>query len=362
VIFLAGSSVLLATDREEEDRAVFTKSNDVKDLENGGITIGMVIINLKSSNMSAHIKSDLDTLVDNILHFSTGEPLRFLVITDEKSIAEVSKNLVNSVTKFYSMEVIMKRPIKKPRQRISSEVDFVFVRIDDIIAGNEASVGVMRSFMDKDTNSKYHHDLFYIGPFYATAFSQLNKFIFLDLDLTFYTSIANLWNIFSKFSKAECLGLAPDLSPHYYGRLKDWRQSHAGDPGQIQPGDPGPLTQGFNTGVALYDLECLRSSKVYLEQIKPEKVSEILKKYKLDITLGDQDWFTLLGFEVPSLFYSLPCEYNMQRSVQYLNSEYSNVFYKYSYCNALHKARILHRNGCGPKVEHCIQKKKELPR
>merc|ERR1712025_1354140 len=119
----------------------------------------------------------------------------------------------------------MKRPIKKPRKKTTTDVGFIFVKSDDIIAKDRDSIQVMKSFMDKETNSKYHHDLFYLGPFYATAFSQLSKFIFLDLDLTFFTWVGNLWRIFSRFSEGQCIGLAPDLSPHYFGRLKGWREA-----------------------------------------------------------------------------------------------------------------------------------------
>ena len=39
-------------------------------------------------------------------------------------------------------------------------------------------------------------------------------------------------------------------------------------------------------------------------------------RYGLQMTLGDQDWFTVLGYELPHLFYHLPCRFNMQTSVQ----------------------------------------------
>ena len=42
----------------------------------------------------------------------------------------------------------------------------------------------------------------------------------------------------------------------------------------------------------------------------------IVVRYGLQMTLGDQDWFTVLGYELPHLFYHLPCRYNMQTSVQ----------------------------------------------
>ena len=53
----------------------------------------------------------------------------------------------------------------------------------------------------------------------------------------------------------------------------------------------------------------------------------IVVRYGLQMTLGDQDWFTVLGYELPHLFYHLPCRFNMQTSVQVgeqLGSAYIN--------------------------------------
>ena len=74
------------------------------------------------------------------------------------------------------------------------------------------------------------------------------------------------------------------------------------------------------------------------------------------MTLGDQDWLTVLSFEWPSLFYQLPCEYNVQTSLQYLASyhhhgqmELQQKFPLYHYCVLPHQSKIVHLNGCGPK-------------
>ena len=80
----------------------------------------------------------------------------------------------------------------------------------------------------------------------------------------------------------------------------------------------------------------------------------------MKITLGDQDFFTLLGWEDSSIFHILDCKDNMQLSLQYLasyikegNKEMQKKFIKYQYCAPYLEARILHFNGCGPKLKHC---------
>ena len=79
-----------------------------------------------------------------------------------------------------------------------------------------------------------------------------------------------LWREFLSFSPGQCIGLAPDLSPHYWHRLDTYRKRKP----DTELGRPGPSTQGFNSGVALYDLECLRSSREYSDQLRPEQVRD----------------------------------------------------------------------------------------
>ena len=80
----------------------------------------------------------------------------------------------------------------------------------------------------------------------------------------------------------------------------------------------------------------------------------------MKITLGDQDFFTILGWEDSSMFHMLDCKDNMQLNLQYLasyikegNEEMQKKFLNYQYCAPNLEARILHFNGCGPKLKHC---------
>ena len=60
------------------------------------------------------------------------------------------------------------------------------------------------------------------------------------------------------------------------------------------------MLQGLNTGVVLYDLKAMRASPAWAEQLKPEQVWRLMHKYGYHVSLGDQDWFTNVGFEVKS--------------------------------------------------------------
>ena len=85
----------------------------------------------------------------------------------------------------------------------------------------------------------------------------------------------------------------------------------------------------------------------------------------------------MLGWEDPDLFHILDCRWeafhkvwsvillqycrdNMQLSLQYLaayikqgREDLQQTFLKYHYCAPYLEARLLHFNGCGPKLEHC---------
>ena len=85
--------------------------------------------------------------------------------------------------------------------------------------------------------------------------------------------------------------------------------------------------------MVLFDLERMRQSAEYNGFLEAEEVARVMNKYGYHVSLGDQDWFTNIGFEVssfiligkfdrflfqsPDLFYRLPCQFNAQISVQY---------------------------------------------
>ena len=72
------------------------------------------------------------------------------------------------------------------------------------------------------------------------------------------------------------------------------------------------FTQGFNTGIALYDLDKMRMSDEYEKETNVARMAELAQKYGMMGSVGDQDWLTVLGWEKPHLFYLLPCQFNVQ--------------------------------------------------
>lgn len=61
------------------------------------------------------------------------------------------------------------------------------------------------------------------------------------------------------------------------------------------------VSKGFNTGVVLFHLERMRQSAEYNGYLEAEEVARVMNKYGYHVSLGDQDWFTNIGFEVSGL-------------------------------------------------------------
>jgi len=197
--------------------------------------------------------------------------------------------------------------------------------------------------------SKYNKDLFYISPLYAKAFTKLEKIIFIDMDLDFYGDVQLLWNQFSELHEPQVVGVGRDLSPHYSTYLADYNKEHPGS----KLGKPGRL-QGINTGVVLFWLEKMRWSLLFNDELNFEAMKNLSMGFKMTFLTGDQDWWAMLSWKKPELFYILPCRFNKQMSLQYLRKPWEEIFDSYHNCSSTKaQTMIFHRNGCGPTPELC---------
>merc|ERR1712130_183765 len=95
------------------------------------------------------------------------------------------------------------------------------------------------------------------------------------------------------------------------------------------------------------NLVCLRNSKLETDFLQPNKIHELFDKYRMGITLGDQVYLTMLGWEHPQMFHVLDCRDNLQRSLQYLagyirdgDVNMQRQFIKYNYCALQLEAKI----------------------
>ncbi|PVD33722.1 hypothetical protein C0Q70_04982 [Pomacea canaliculata] len=137
------------------------------------------------------------------------------------------------------------------------------------------------------------------------------KVIVLDTDVTFETDIAELWKIFRVLKGKQAIGLVENQSDWYLGKL--WKNHQ-----------PWPaLGRGFNTGVILLDLKMLRElSWMQMWRLIAEK--ELMSM--LATSLADQDIFNAVLKQHPYLVYRLPCQWNVQLSMNTRSEQcYSEV-------------------------------------
>ena len=71
------------------------------------------------------------------------------------------------------------------------------------------------------------------------------------------------------------------------------------------------------------------------------------------ITSFYQDWFTSLYYSHPGMFHVLPCRFNRQTSIQYLQPPMEQHFELFHACEPKSENVITHTNGCGPYPGAC---------
>ena len=72
-------------------------------------------------------------------------------------------------------------------------------------------------------------------------------------------------------------------------------------------------SQGVNAGLMLFQLDKMRESEEYNEELKPAAMSRLSRKFlpRPEWSLAAQDWFSLLSWWKPGLVAHLPCQYNV---------------------------------------------------
>ena len=86
----------------------------------------------------------------------------------------------------------------------------------------------------------------------------------------------------------------------------------------------------------------MRNSKLYNGLIQGQNASRLAQKYDFKGHLGDQDFYSLISFDYPHLFYTLPCQWNRQLCTWWKNNGYQHVFDMYFKCDAPYY--VLHGN------------------
>jgi len=308
------------------------------------LVLGGLIFN--QSGLPFKVQKTMEGLLE---HYS-GRHLHLVVVTDKSSRGEVADLIARILTRWVGRGAILRPGWRWRRQRALPHIQFSLVDIEQIIQVDRKLMEGAKRLNTNVPQSKYNKDLFYISPLYGKAFTKLEKMIFIDMDLDFYGDIELLWNQFSELHEPQVVGVGRDLSPHYSTYLANYNRGHPGS----KLGQPGPL-QGINTGVVLFWLERMRWSLLFNDELNFGAMKNLSTEFGMTFTLGDQDWWAMLSWKKPELFYNLPCRFNKQMSLQYLREPWEEIFDSYHNCSSTKaQTMIFHRNGCGPTPELCM--------
>ncbi|KAF7274207.1 xyloside xylosyltransferase isoform X2 [Rhynchophorus ferrugineus] len=292
------------------------------------------LIFTKVSNNSP-LSLKFKNLVYNILNVSS-VPLKFHIIVDEKS-KNIAKNQLSEVV-----------------YRLNKSLVFTFYNVQDCVSKLNDIVNVMTPFFSSRPGTYYSDAIFYLSlGLYRIAPLSQKRAVLLDCDLFFKKDIALLFNEFDSFKSTALYGLAPELTPVYRHILHMYKLKHSTSFGEyyhenkISENQHPKGFQGYNSGVVLIDFEKQRKSKEFLYVISKENVKNMTEKYKFRGHLGDQDFFTLVGYEYPHLIQTINCGFNKQLCTWWRDHGYSDIFDNYFRCN--HSIVVLHGN-CNTRI------------
>ncbi|XP_023295026.2 xyloside xylosyltransferase 1 [Lucilia cuprina] len=307
-------------------------------------------------NYQLHVKFEL--FIKSLLKFAnSGVLLHLHVLTDE--------------TSGHSVDQILEIEVRRYRRSIIYSLYNMRLCAEEVVD----IVNTMTPYFSSTPKSYYSDSLFFLSlGLHRIADENMERAILLDCDIVFRTDVRLLFNEFDKFSPDHLYGLAPELTPVYRHILYRYRANYPntdfGSPFYMSTSEMHNMVSeesqhtqhklrkserhslrhgypGLNSGVVLLHLKRIRKSQVYHQQLHDSEVRKLTSKYMFKGHLGDQDFFTLLGYEFPNLIYRLDCVWNRQLCTWWKDHGYSDVFDKYFTC----KGRIkMYHGNCNARV------------
>ena len=190
--------------------------------------------------------------------------------------------------------------------------------------------GMLKYFSDK-SNLYYNRTIFFVEAVLHKVLPEVvDKIMVFDIDIKFNSSVEELYVYFEHFSPSNLIGLAYEQQPTYMHYTAEYRRNNP----LTRIGSPPPNGfPGFNSGVILMDLQKLRYCDTYNRLLSSVNLHHLAEKYSFRGNLGDQDYFTLLSFEHPELFYVLPCTWNRQLCRWFETHGYHEHFSAFHHCS-----------------------------
>ena len=134
------------------------------------IDLGLIVINLKKShNLEPKFAWKVTKMLRSLMLHSSGTPLHFVIVTDQKSVSAVGIFFAHFVSQQLSERVIFRTSWRWRRSRTPPTINFSFVDMENIRNIDPRFIDTMKNCsMSKDSEDKdkYASDLFYISPLY----------------------------------------------------------------------------------------------------------------------------------------------------------------------------------------------------
>ncbi|MBZ3877660.1 Glucoside xylosyltransferase 1 [Sciurus carolinensis] len=132
---------------------------------------------------------------------------------------------------------------------------------------------------------------------------EVDSLLYVDTDILFLRAVDDIWSLLKKFNSTQIAAMAPEHEEPRIG----WYNRFARHPYYGKT--------GVNSGVMLMNMTRMRrkyfKNDMTTVQLKwGDILMPLLKKYKLNITWGDQDLLNIMFFHNPESLFVFPCQWN----------------------------------------------------
>lgn len=279
--------------------------------------------------------NDNETLLDLLFIFTRAHEVKFLEQKFSRCLSSLFKK-TNSPLHLHIITDLGSLPLAKQILRFaafrsaSEKIVVDFYNVERIVEPLRETVNFLQPHFSYKPGAYYSDALFFLSVAIHRVFLR-ETMIMIDIDTKILGNILDLSYYFELFGKDSVMGLAHEQQPVYFHLLRDYRLKQ---PQAIAGGHRGGKgNPGFNSGVILLHLDRMRNSSLYNSYLHATAVDALAQQYQFKGHLGDQDFFTLLSFKHPELFYILPCVWNRQLCQWWKLHGYSDIFDKYYQCD-----------------------------
>ncbi|XP_015262849.1 PREDICTED: glucoside xylosyltransferase 1 isoform X2 [Gekko japonicus] len=139
--------------------------------------------------------------------------------------------------------------------------------------------------------------------FLPLILKDVDSLLYVDTDILFLRPVDDIWSFLKKFNSSQIAAMAPEHEEPRIG----WYNRFARHPYYGKT--------GINSGVMLMNMTRIRrkyfKNDMTTARLRWEEIlMPLLKKYKLNITWGDQDLLNIMFFHNPESLFVFPCQWN----------------------------------------------------